>query len=298
MKLNKILAIALAALTMTACSDDDDSGYNTAADVTVNMADPTMNATEDYTGIMYNVPIEVTGVANGPIKVTVEMQGVGSTPAEADKHYIVTTDYVIIPEGETIGYIEFHPTGDDEINENRVFDIKIVKAEGAKIGTQTTTTITLKDDDHLIPQAYSATIGNWMVDCSDGQYQVEITGYPEGDPKYGKEVNVVGIGGDPDYPNLTAVAQISVDPDTEQIKLTFNYGQVIGTVMTSRFGEQKLQFIGFDGTYIYPTGSQDAVSNPSRTQFAFSEGFAGCYNAGGWYGWFMQLDVSMTKIAN
>lgn len=292
MKLNRIFAIALAALTMTACSDDDDSEYNTASDVTVNMADPTMTATEDYTGVMYNVPIEVTGVANGPIKVTVEMQGVGSTPAEADKHYIATTDYVIIPEGETIGYIEFHPTGDDEINENRTFDIKIVKAEGAKIGSQTTTTITLKDDDHLIPEAYSATIGNWIVSCDAGRYPVQITGYAEGEDGYGREVKIIGLGG---YSVCEATAEFAVDSETEEVRLTLNYGQVLATVNFNNFGQQDVLLIGFDGQNIYPSGSQTIVSNPEKTAFRFSEGLAGAFNSGGWRAWWMQVNLSMVK---
>jgi len=293
MKLNKIYAIALAALTLTACSDDDDTSYNTASDVTVSMEEATMSVPEDNSGII-KVPVVVSGKANGTIKVTVEVQGVGSNPAKADEHYILTSDYIYIPDDQTEGNIEFHATGDDEINENREFSIKIVNVEGAKIGTQTTTTITLKDDDHLIPEAYSATVGDWIMSCNRGQYPVTVTGYPEGNPKYGKEVNIVGIGGDPDF---TAVAQISVDPNTEKIKLTFVYGQQIGVVNTSEFGQQNVLLIGFDGQYIYPSGSQSAVSNEARDTFVFAQGLAGCFNVGGWYSVWTQLNMFMSKVS-
>lgn len=73
MKLNKIFAIALAALTLTACSDDDD--VNSAA-CTVSMQEQTINASEDMVAdIYYYVPIQVTGDSNGPIRVTVEVSG-------------------------------------------------------------------------------------------------------------------------------------------------------------------------------------------------------------------------------
>ena len=43
MKFNKIYAIALAALTLTACSDDDDNGLNSTSGVTVQMQQSTMS---------------------------------------------------------------------------------------------------------------------------------------------------------------------------------------------------------------------------------------------------------------
>ncbi len=50
MKLNKIFAIALAALTLTACSDDDDNnflgGVNSAKGVTVEMGNSQFTAQE------------------------------------------------------------------------------------------------------------------------------------------------------------------------------------------------------------------------------------------------------------
>ena len=53
MKLNKIFAIALAALTLTACSDDDDNnflgGVNTASGVTVEMGNSQFTTQESHT---------------------------------------------------------------------------------------------------------------------------------------------------------------------------------------------------------------------------------------------------------
>ena len=41
-----------------------------------------MSVSEDMQqGVYYKVPIVVTGEANGPVEVTVEVQGTGTTPA-------------------------------------------------------------------------------------------------------------------------------------------------------------------------------------------------------------------------
>lgn len=69
MKFNKLYAIALAALTLTACSDDDDNGLNTTSGVTVQMQQSTMSVSEDMQqNVYYKVPVVVTGEANGPLK--------------------------------------------------------------------------------------------------------------------------------------------------------------------------------------------------------------------------------------
>ena len=54
MKLNKIFAVALAALTMTACSDDDKLELNTASGVSVAMEDATFTIGENVD--LFNVP--------------------------------------------------------------------------------------------------------------------------------------------------------------------------------------------------------------------------------------------------
>lgn len=270
MKLNRIYAIALAALTLTACSDDDDTSYNTSSDVTVNMEEATMTLPEDNSG-MINVPIAVTGKANGMIKVKVEVQGVGSNPAKADEHYILTTDYVYIPDDKEVGNIEFHATGDDDINEDRVFTIKIVSAEGAKIGSQTTTTITLVDDDHLIPAALEKLEGNWLDPI---QSVCKIEAYPEGDPNRTKKVKLIGLAGDSDLEPL--VCDFKVDGSTEIINLSITCPQVMMT--DANFGAPigmadivALPYIG--GLYL--SGSISGNSNAAGTFFAFDGGIYG-----------------------
>lgn len=95
MKLYKIFAVALAALTMTACSDDDDKiGWNSNADVTVEMGQASISFKEGRG--MVNVPVTVTGEANGNIMVTVACEETGLNPAQEDVHYYVTDKTIII----------------------------------------------------------------------------------------------------------------------------------------------------------------------------------------------------------
>ena len=122
--------LACSALLVTACSNDDD--WNTDGNVTVEMKNATMKVKENA-GMFY-VPVEVTGEANGPIRVTVDVTEASVSPAVEDEHYILTTKTLNIPAGETEVSLEFVPTNDMEINDDRVFTVTIVSVEGAKLG--------------------------------------------------------------------------------------------------------------------------------------------------------------------
>ncbi len=299
MKLNKIYAIALAALTLTACSDDDDTSYNTASDVTVSMEEATMSVPEDNSGII-NVPVVVSGKANGIIKVTVEVQGVGSNPAKADEHYILTSDYIYIPDDQTDGNIEFHATGDDEINENREFSIKIVNVEGAKVGTQATTTVTLVDDDHLIPGALAKLEGQW-IDPTNSVCTIEA--YPESAPNHKKQVMLKGLGGDPDCAPL--VCDFKVDGSTEIINLTITCPQVLDTNANfGSIGHMDILALPYAGG-LYLSGSISGNSNAAGTFFGFDGGIFAClftpgdHSANGFsgYTYFQIPQLTLQKVA-
>jgi len=199
MKLNKIFAISLAALVMTACSDDSNE-YNTAADVTVNMAKATMEVREN--GSAFNVPISVEGKANGTIIVTVETQPTGPEPATADENYLVTSNRIIIPADAASGVVEILPVDNFEENETRTFNVTIVNVEGAKIGANPTTTVGLRDNDS---DPYEKLTGNWIFTAWDYfdetmvQFPVVIDTPDPDDPEqeayFGHELYAWGIGG-------------------------------------------------------------------------------------------------------
>ena len=137
-----------------ACSSDDDS-WNSAADVTVSMKNPTMVIKENMG--LTNVPIEVKGKTNGNVYVTLTVKEVGSNPAKEDVHYYITDKTISI--SDSIGYVEVEPVDDDEINDDRTFEITIVEAKGAKIGNATTQ-VSLKDNDS---QIYEKLQGKWKL---------------------------------------------------------------------------------------------------------------------------------------
>lgn len=291
MKINKILAIALAALTMSACSDDD-SDYNTSGDVTVSMQQAEMSVSEDFNGTYYNIPVVVTGDANGPIRVTVEFTADSADPAVEDQDYVVTEKSIVIPSDKKIGYIQFYPVGDNDQNPDRIFVATIVKAEGAALGDNQSCIVTLLDNERLLPEAYAKVMGEWVMSCDAGKYPMMVSGFNEGEDGYLTKIVMTGWHG---RQECQSVAGFSLDASTGKILLTVPFGQVIARVNFTGFGEQDVQLIGFDGTYIYPTGSMTATSNDDATEFAFPQGVAGAFDSGGWRAWFTESDLVMSR---
>lgn len=293
MKLYKIFAISLAALTLSACSDDDDD-FNTVADITVSMGQTSLSVSEDFlSGTYYQIPVVLSGETNGPVKVTVDVAPATENPAIEDEHYVITSKTITIPAGETSGHIEFHSAGDDLENPDRSFICTITSAEGASIGTDASCTVTLLDNERLLPEAYAKVLGEWLVTCDAGQYQMTISGYEEGEDGYLTSVLMSGWNG---YPQCVATAGFSLDASTGVVSLSLAYGQIIASVRFNNYGQQDVQLIGFDGTYIYPTGSQTIESDENVTTFTFSQGVAGAFNSGGWRAWFTEQDIVMTKM--
>lgn len=176
MKLTKILAVALAALTMTACSDDDD--FNTASGVSVEMGETQILAKE--TSKMIYVPVVVKGNANGPISVTVEMTAPTSNydTAEEGTDYIVTSKTVNIPEGVESVSIELYPKWErGVINDDKAFDVTISKADGAQVGELKSTEVVIRDADK---DPYNILTGTWtysdfsFADEVENKYSVTI----------------------------------------------------------------------------------------------------------------------------
>jgi len=296
MKLNKIFAIALAALTLTACSDDDNV-VNTN-DVTVNMQQSSMSVAEDaISGKYYSIPVVISGETNGPVTVTISVSGEGQEPATEDKDYIITSKTITIPAGETVGEFEFYGTGDNIINIDRQFKATIASAEGAKIGAEKSCLVTLIDEDKFLPEAYADVQGSWSCTLGSDTYNLTITGYEEGDPLYLKEVMTSGWNGRAD---VTAKATMSLDASTMEVTLAFPIGQTMATgIEFVGLGAADVRLCGFDGEYYYPKGGNVTLkSNPARTVME-SQGMGllgGVYIGEEFQGsWFRGTTVSLTK---
>lgn len=253
MKFNKLYAIALAALTLTACSDDDDNGLNTTSGVTVQMQQSTMSVSEDMQqNVYYKVPVVVTGEANGPVEIVVEVQGTGNSPATEGEHYLITDKTITIDADTKIGYVEFYPTGDNVINDDRQFVVTITSAKGATVGTQSTCVVTLVDNEGMIPRAYEAVLGQWKLEGSM-PLTLTIDGFDEGDDEYGKKVFISGWLG---YSWVVTEGNFGFDASTMQASIEMPLGQIVATdVSFTGLGSFDVGLTVRVGNNIYTSGS-------------------------------------------
>lgn len=278
-----------------ACSSDDDS-WNSAADVTVSMKNPTMVIKENMG--LTNVPIEVKGKTNGNVYVTLAVKEVGSNPAKEDVHYYITDKTISI--SDSIGYVEVEPVDDDEINTDRTFEITIVEAKGAKIGNATTQ-VSLKDNDS---QIYEKLQGKW-----------KLTGVSRQGAPMESVVKIIGASDekDGDYNNtlyLTGMAvssssaRLSFDEKTKEIafdnlgKYNFIEGYdftkdlgIMGNIVLSNLSNGSLTTTPIKGTW-----SEDCK------EIVFDQDqvlFGGIYTTGGTftgYEFFSVTKIKLTKV--
>ena len=205
MKYIKLLMLLAVVTFFGACSSDDDS-WNSAADVTVSMKNPTMVIKENMG--LTNVPIEVKGKTNGNVYVTLAVKEVGSNPAKEDVHYYITDKTISI--SDSIGYVEVEPVDNDEINADRTFEITIVEAKGAKIGNATTQ-VSLKDNDS---QIYEKLQGKW-----------KLTGVSRQGAPMESVVKIIGASDeeDGDYNNTLYLTGMAVS--SSSARLSFHYDE-------------------------------------------------------------------------
>lgn len=205
MKYIKLLMLLAVVTFFGACSSDDDS-WNSAADVTVSMKNPTMVIKENMG--LTNVPIKVEGKTNGNVYVTLAVKEVGSNPAKEDVHYYITDKTISI--SDSIGYVEVEPVDNDEINADRTFEITIVEAKGAKIGNATTQ-VSLRDNDS---QIYEKLQGKW-----------KLTGVSRQGTPMESVVKIIGASDekDGDYNNTLYLTGMAVS--SSSARLSFHYGK-------------------------------------------------------------------------
>lgn len=267
MKLTKYLLLAATALFLGACSNDDD--WNSASDVTVQMGESSISVFENVD--LFYVPVKVVGKANGPVRVTIDVTETSSSPAVSDKNYIITSKTVVIPAGKTEVNIEIAATNDFDFNDDRQFTISIASAEGAKIGAQAVTDITIADDEHV---PYQSVIGKWTlsdINYFDGQaesYSVTITGVSESNPNYNRKLYLSGFGEhfDLDSPSSVEV-EFEYDEDTDEITLGLVLGQKIGVYNNGT--DHDVYLFGIEGGYIVDEGVITAEVSANRRSITF-----------------------------
>ncbi len=206
MKLKNIFAVALAVATLTSCDNDSAEDYptflggvNSAAGVTVSL--PT-EFTANENEMPFQIPVTVSGQANGKVTVTVQSKQLtqvpeGLEPAIEKDHYIFTSYTVNIPAGETTGYFEVMPIWvQGELNDDRVFELSIVKVEGASVANADCQVTIANVDD-----PFTAMFGKWKFSGTplyqgiDAEYTLTISG-PDADSEYyGHELYAYGLRG-------------------------------------------------------------------------------------------------------
>ena len=199
-----------------ACSDDDAS-WNTNADVTVEMGKTEVKVKEGAG--LFNVPIVVKGETTAPVRVHVSMRESGSNPAKKDVNYMVTDTTIVISDGA--GKVEVKTVDDDEINENRTFEVYIVSADGAKVGANSSTNVVLRDNDS---EFYEKLQGVWKMKYVDAdgaakEWSVTVTGGDEESEDYNHYLYVSGMMG---YDWTMAVLKYDYDKATKQGSLAFD----------------------------------------------------------------------------
>ena len=282
-----------------ACSSDDDS-WNSAADVTVSMKNPTMVIKENMG--LTNVPIEVKGKTNGNVYFTLAVKEVGSNPAKEDVHYYITDKTISI--SDSIGYVEVEPVDDDGINADRTFEITIVEAKGAEIGNATTQ-VSLKDNDS---QIYEKLQGKW-----------KLTGVSRQGAPMESVVKIIGASDeeDGDYNNTLYLTGMAVNSSSARLSFHYDEKTKQGYVAFDNLG--KYNFIeGYDFTKDLGIMGNIVLSNLSNgsltttpikgtwsedcKEIVFDQDqvlFGGIYTTGGTftgYEFFSVTKIKLTKV--
>lgn len=204
MKLKNIFAVALAVATLTSCDHDTAEDYpkllggtNTAAGVTVSL--PT-EFTANENEMPFMIPVTVSGNANGKVTVTVQSKQLtqvpeGLEPAIEKEHYIFTSYTINIPAGETTGYFEVMPVWiQGELNDDRVFELSVVKVEGATVANGDCQVTIANIDD-----PFTAMYGKWKFKaerCTSNvvkEYTLTVSGPAPDSEYFGHELYAYGL---------------------------------------------------------------------------------------------------------
>lgn len=243
MKYIKILALAASALAFTACSDDTPA-WNTNSDVTVEMGNASIRVKEGR-GLV-TVPVVVNGDANGNILVTIALE---EGTALLNEHIYFTTESIVIaPEDKSYNFEITIQEDEGEINEDRTCSIKIEKVEHAAIGAQSSTFVTIRDND---ADFYDKLTGIWnLYDDEGGKQKVIFVGYDEDEPGYNNFFTLEGLGqGLLDYQ-----VDFIYSKDTNSGYISIPLNQNGGQVNFTGLGVCDVYLYGFDGNYYYTEG--------------------------------------------
>lgn len=236
MKLTKIFALALSVAALSSCSDDKVEDYpnflgavNTEQGVTVSL--PTTFSANENEQPFY-LPVTVNGETNGKVTVTLKVTELTSTPAGTEpakqvEHFNVTSTTINIPAGETVGSVEIYPVWETGvINDDRVFEISIVSAQGATVENATCQVTIANIDD-----PYTSMCGRWtctatsMTNGANVSWTLNVKTVDPSDEEYGSTLMAWGFAGENDY--AIPLTNFSYDLETGTGTVEIGYGHIM-----------------------------------------------------------------------
>ena len=194
MKYIKFFMLMVVAVLIASCSSDD-ATYNSETGTTVGFTSDTIKVKES-TGF-FNVPIAIEGKRNGDIKFQIEVLAAGDNPATEDKDFMITGKTLTLLNDTTSSdalKVEIKTIDNSEINEARMFKLKIVNLQGAQL-VNDEVVVVLRDNDAAFFEKF---YGKWTFSAIDSEgapveRTITITGpSDEEDPDYEKVLTVTG----------------------------------------------------------------------------------------------------------
>lgn len=290
-----ISALAVGAFVLTSCSsdDNDDFSFNTASGVGVSVKDAEMIVNESK-GI-FNVPIVVTGDANGYIQVTVKITGTddpNQDQAIADSHFYLTSNTINIPKDSKVGNVEIRTQYLPSRDDNRYFNVVIVSAVGATVEPLNTTTICI--EDRMASPIYSLS-GPWTFAYTDGygaavtndKATLEVVNEETGQALFKNFAPAVSKG-------LDLPIVIREDDATGEYNINIVLGSTIGTFNFSGIGQADVLICSQSGG---TSGEIKGAWNDSHTTVSFADGIMlGVYQEGTYLGYMERMtDIKATQ---
>lgn len=170
----KIFVLVAVGSLFAACSDDDSNTNTNECTVGFENTAITVNETDRYV----NLPINVSGLRNGNVRLEIGTAPVGNNGAVEGEDYKITDKTLNLNTDSsstaTIN-VELQLLDNNEVDGDRTMTISIINAEGAEI-TTAQTTITIEDNDDVL---YERFFGTWILTATDvlngGTISKEIT---------------------------------------------------------------------------------------------------------------------------
>ncbi len=108
-----------------------------------------------------SIGLRRTGGTDGPVEVFYRTQN--ASALDGSDYLGTSSDSVLFADGQSTATIEVAIVNDGNVENNETFQVILTDADGAELGGQTTTIVTILDDD-AEPPSGDGLIGHWRLD--------------------------------------------------------------------------------------------------------------------------------------